>query len=85
MCITRKGPLSLRHPDEEDLENLIGWNPAVRYAIKDLEESGNDNRDGIYERLDRLEEMLSGLAEQRRPIRMTQEIRDGKNKRKSDD
>ena len=57
----------------------------MRYAIKDLEESGNDNRDGIYERLDRLEEMLSGLAEQRRPIRMTQEIRDGKNKRKSDD
>ena len=45
-------PLSLRHPDEEDLENLIGWNPAVRYA-------GNENRDGIYERLDRLEEMLS--------------------------
>ena len=78
-------PLSLRHPDEEDLENLIGWNPAVKYAIKDLEDSGNKNRDGIYERLDRLKEMLWGLVEQMRAIQIAQENRNGKDKRKSDD
>ena len=64
--LTSANSLSLRYPDEEDLENWNGWNLAVKYAIKDLEECGNDIRDGLYERLDRLEEMLSGLAEQMR-------------------
>ena len=84
--LTSANSISLRYPDEEDLENWIGWNPAVKYSLKDLEEIGNENRDGIYERLDRLEEMLSGLAEQMRKIRISQEIKDGKaNMRKSDD
>ena len=71
-------PLPIRHPDEEDLENLIGWNSATRYAIKDLEESQNNNQDSIYEQLDRLEEMLEGLATQMRAFRVSKEIRDGK-------
>ena len=84
--LTSVNYISLRYPDKQDLENWIGWNPAVKYAMKDLKECGNDNREGIYKRLDRLEEMLLGLAEQISKIRISQEIKDRKaNMRKSDD
>ena len=43
--------LPIQHPSEEDLENWIGWNPAVMDAMKEMEESQKEDRVEIQQRL----------------------------------
>ena len=43
--------LPIRHPSEDDLENWIGWNPAVMDAMKEMEESQKEDRVEIQQRL----------------------------------
>ena len=70
--------LPIRHPSEDDLENWIGWNPAVMDAMKEMEESQKEDRVEIQQRLDKMDETLMTIMKTLRSIRVSQELRDEK-------
>ena len=70
--------LPIQHPSEEDLENWIGWNPAVMDAMKEMEESQKEDRVEIQKHLDKMDKTLMTIIKTMRSIRVSQELRDEK-------
>ena len=70
--------LPIRLPCEEDLENWIGWNPAVMVAMKEMEDSQKEDRVEIQQCLDKMDETLMNIVKKLRAMEVSQMLRDEK-------
>ena len=70
--------LPIRHPSKEDLENWIGWNPAVMDAMKEMEESQKEERVKIQQHLDKMDKTMMTILKKLRGMEVSSALRDEK-------
>ena len=67
--------LPIQLPSEDDLENWVGWNPAMIESMKEMEDTQKEDRVGIQLRLDSMDETLMNILKKLHAMQESQELR----------
>ena len=67
---------SIQHPCEQDLEDWVGWNPALMETLKELENARNAEETNI--RLDKIDVILTRILQKLRSLEVFESLREEK-------
>ena len=70
--------IPIRHPSKKDLEDWLGWNPALMETLKELDCSWKEDINESHICLDKIDVMLTQILQKLRGLEVSNSLREDK-------